>query len=220
MATGDDRPPEDLTGRARIRDAALEEFAAKGVRGATVRGIATRAGVSPALVQHHFGTKDGLRRACDEHVLGYIRREADAARHDDALSDPSYLTEILRTAPRVQRYLARSLVDGSPDAAALFDDLVTVTEHNLGDPPDALSTGYDRALVLAAMRLGVIVLHEHMSRGLGGDVFGTAEATRVGRASVDLLNPALLPAELTEQARAAFAPPTAVRRSSPSEGSS
>jgi AcrR family transcriptional regulator len=220
MATGDDRPPEDLTGRARIRDAALEEFAAKGVRGATVRGIAARAGVSPALVQHHFGTKDGLRRACDEHVLGYIRREADATRRDDALSDPSYLTEIFRTAPLVQRYLARSLVDGSPDASGLFDELVALTEQNLADPPDALGTGYDRALVLTAMRLGVIVLHEHVSRGLGGDVFGTAEATRVGRASIDLLNPALLPAELTEQARAVFAPPAATPRGSSSEGSS
>jgi AcrR family transcriptional regulator len=220
MATGHDRPPEDLTGRARIRDAALEEFAAKGVRGATVRGIAARAGVSPALVQHHFGTKDGLRRACDEHVLGYIRREADATRRDDALSDPSYLTEIFRTAPLVQRYLARSLVDGSPDASGLFDELVALTEQNLADPPDALGTGYDRALVLTAMRLGVIVLHEHVSRGLGGDVFGTAEATRVGRASIDLLNPALLPAELTEQARAVFAPPAAAPGGSSSEGSS
>jgi AcrR family transcriptional regulator len=204
MAARDEHPPEDLTGRARIRDAALEEFAAKGVRGATVRGIAARAGVSPALVQHHFGTKDGLRRACDQHVLRYVREEADAAREPDALTDPAYLTEVFRTAPRVQRYLARALVDDSPEAATLFDELVTFTEHNLADPPEASSTPYDRALVLTAMRLGVIVLHEHMTRGLGGDVFGSAAATRVGRASLDLMNPALLPAELTEQARAAF----------------
>jgi AcrR family transcriptional regulator len=215
MAPGDDdRPPEDLTGRARIRDAALEEFAAKGVRGATVRGIAARAGVSPALVQHHFGTKDGLRRACDEHVLGYIRREADATRRDGALGDPGYLGEVFRTAPRVQRYLARSLVDGSPEASALFDELVALTEHNLADPPDAVGTGYDRALVFTAMRLGVIVLHEHVSRGLGGDAFDPAEATRIGLASIDLMNPALLPAELTKQAREVLGPTTVRRKSS------
>jgi AcrR family transcriptional regulator len=201
MAAGDEHSREDLTGRARIRDAALDEFAAHGIRGATVRGIAARAGVSPALVQHHFGTKDRLRRACDEHVLGYIRREAAAALHDDALSDPGYLTETFRTAPRVQRYLARALADGSPDTATLFDELVALTGQNLAELPGATSTAYERALVLTAMRLGVIVLHEHLSRGLGSDVFGATGSTRVGRASLDLMNPALLPEQLAEQAR-------------------
>ena len=197
-------PPEDLTGRARIRDAALEEFAAHGVRGATVRAIAARAGVSPALVQHHFGTKEQLRRACDSYVLGYINREAVAAVEDDALADPAHLAELLRSAPRIQRYLARALVDGSPAAATLFDDLVALTARHLCDPPDAISTADERALVLTAMRMGLIVLHEHMSRRLGTDSLGAAAASRIGQASLDLLNPALLPAELTEVARTAF----------------
>lgn len=205
MAASDQHPPEDLTGRARIRDAALDEFADHGVRGATIRGIAARAGVSPALVQHHFGTKDRLRRACDEHVLGSIRAEATAALREDALADPAFLQEALRTAPRIQRYLARALVDDSPEAAGLFDDLVALTAQSLADPPDATSTPYERALVFTTMRLGVIVLHQHVSRGLGEDALGATAATRIGRASVDLLNPALLPAELTEQARAQLA---------------
>ncbi len=73
---------EDLTGRARIRDAAMLEFAEHGAKGATIRGIAKAAGVSPALVQHHFGTKEALRRACDEYVIETIRetkQEASAA---------------------------------------------------------------------------------------------------------------------------------------------
>jgi AcrR family transcriptional regulator len=39
---------EDLTGRARIRDAALRLFAEGGVEGTTVRSIARAAGVRPA----------------------------------------------------------------------------------------------------------------------------------------------------------------------------
>lgn len=62
----------DLTGRARIRDAALLRFASEGFR-VPVRTIAADAGVSPGLVIHHFGSKEGLRRACDEHVLVLIR---------------------------------------------------------------------------------------------------------------------------------------------------
>ena len=56
---------DDLTARARIRDSAIVYFGRHGFQSATVRAIAADAGVSPALVIHHFGSKDGLREACD-----------------------------------------------------------------------------------------------------------------------------------------------------------
>lgn len=62
----------DLTTRARIRDAAVTSFAVHGF-GVGLRAIAKDAGVSAALIVHHFGSKDGLRAVCDEHVLGAIR---------------------------------------------------------------------------------------------------------------------------------------------------
>lgn len=46
--------------RERILAAAVDEFGASGYDGATIRGIAGRAGVDPALVHHHFGTKADL----------------------------------------------------------------------------------------------------------------------------------------------------------------
>ena len=55
----------DLTARATIRNAALRLFADRGPDAVTVREIATQAGVSPALVIHHFGSKDGLRTEVD-----------------------------------------------------------------------------------------------------------------------------------------------------------
>ena len=71
-------PSDDLTARARIRDAAIRRFGADGF-GASVRAIAAEAGVSPGLVIHHFGSKDALRASCDEHVLRVIREaETDA----------------------------------------------------------------------------------------------------------------------------------------------
>jgi AcrR family transcriptional regulator len=41
-------------------------FAERGFDGATIRGIATRAGVDPALVHHYFGNKDKLFLAAIE----------------------------------------------------------------------------------------------------------------------------------------------------------
>jgi AcrR family transcriptional regulator len=46
--------------RAALLDAARVVFAAQGFQGATVRGIAARAGVDAAMVNHWFGGKQGL----------------------------------------------------------------------------------------------------------------------------------------------------------------
>ncbi|MDQ1106772.1 TetR/AcrR family transcriptional regulator [Nocardioides zeae] len=47
----------------RILDAAREEFAAHGYDKATIRAIASRAGVDPALVMQHHGSKAALFRS-------------------------------------------------------------------------------------------------------------------------------------------------------------
>jgi AcrR family transcriptional regulator len=72
-------PGPDLTARARIRDVAIARFAADGVARTSVRAIAAEAGVSPALVIHHFGSKDALRVACDQHVAALVRERKTAA---------------------------------------------------------------------------------------------------------------------------------------------
>jgi AcrR family transcriptional regulator len=46
--------------RALILAAAREQFAANGYGGATIRGIAERAGIDPAMVIRYFGSKDEL----------------------------------------------------------------------------------------------------------------------------------------------------------------
>lgn len=46
--------------RSEILDAARAEFAENGYDRATIRAIARRAGVDPALIHHYFGTKDEL----------------------------------------------------------------------------------------------------------------------------------------------------------------
>src|SRR3981081_4153171 len=164
-----DRALEDLPARARIRDVALRHFAERGVDGTTIRGIATDAGVSAGLVQHHFGSKKELRAACDAYVMNTIRREASQALHDQRLEDPTFIADAYATATPIMRYLARALVDGSPAAGALFDEMVTLTEQYLR------STGHfsresaevrAQAAVFTAMKLGATVFLDQLSRTL------------------------------------------------------
>ena len=114
---------EDLNTRARIRDAATTLFAEQGF-GVGVRAIAAAAGVSPGLVNHHFGSKDGLRQACDDHIREFIRREKMKY-----MENPSpkgllqALADVEGFAPQMA-YLLRSLQDGGPLMAELFDHMV------------------------------------------------------------------------------------------------
>ena len=60
------RRPGSSDTRQTILEAARGEFAEAGYDGATIRGIAVRAQVDPALVHHYFGAKESLFRAALE----------------------------------------------------------------------------------------------------------------------------------------------------------
>ncbi|MFC6020335.1 TetR family transcriptional regulator [Plantactinospora solaniradicis] len=60
MARRSGRRPGNPDTREAILAAAREVFAERGFDGASIRAIATSAGVDPALVHHYFGTKDQL----------------------------------------------------------------------------------------------------------------------------------------------------------------
>jgi AcrR family transcriptional regulator len=123
---------EDLTGRARIRDAAIRRFGADGF-GASVRVIAADAGVSPGLVIHHFGSKDGLRAACDEHVLRLIREaETEAFTKSGPAEWLAQLSVLDEFAPGVG-YLVQTLLAGGNLAATLLERMTRDAEVYLAD---------------------------------------------------------------------------------------
>ncbi len=58
-----DSEAEQLSRRQAILDAALIEFSAHGVAGASIRNICRRSGASVGSVYHHFGDKSGIAGA-------------------------------------------------------------------------------------------------------------------------------------------------------------
>src|SRR3954464_14580722 len=126
--------PDDagLTAPARTRDAAIRRFGADGF-GASVRAIAADAGVSPGLVNHHFGSKDGLRAACDEHVLRMIREaETEAFTQSSPGELLAQLAVLDEFAPLVG-YLVQALLAGGDLAATLLDRMTKDAEVYLAD---------------------------------------------------------------------------------------
>ncbi|KRF16624.1 TetR family transcriptional regulator [Nocardioides sp. Soil797] len=57
---GPGRRPGSPDTRAAILDSARGLFAERGLKGTTIRAVASEAGVDPALVHHYFGAKDDL----------------------------------------------------------------------------------------------------------------------------------------------------------------
>jgi AcrR family transcriptional regulator len=170
-------PAEDRTARSRIRDAAIVRFAADGVAATSLRAIAEDAGVSTPLVVHHFGSKDQLRVACDEHVAALIRERKQAAMAQGPQLDPLAAMREVQHGPPILRYLARTLGDGSPQVAALLDELVDDAEVYMeeGVRNGLLKPSDDprgRAVILTIWSLGALTLHEHLHRLLGVDLIG------------------------------------------------
>lgn len=124
------RSTDDRTTVARIRDAALEQFGEHGF-GVGLRAIAEAAGVSAGLVIHHFGSKEGLRQACDD----YVAEEVTAAKTESlTTNDPamwlSQASEIEEFAPLVA-YLVRSLQSGNELAKRWWRRMIDNAEQYL-----------------------------------------------------------------------------------------
>src|SRR6202158_5349236 len=117
------RSADDLTTTARIRDAAIEQFGEHGFS-VGLRAIAETAGVSAALVIHHFGSKEGLRKACDDYVAEEIRSEkSEAIQSDDPATWFAQMAEIESFAP-LMAYLVRSMQSGSELAKTLWRRMI------------------------------------------------------------------------------------------------
>lgn len=176
----------------RIRDAAIARFGRDGF-GAGLRAVAADAGVTAGLVMHHFGSKAGLRRACDEYVLGVIRSEKmRASTSGSAAGMIAQLAEIDRFAP-LALYALRGLQAGGELA-------VEFTEQMVRDAEDYLAAGVEsgvikpsrdpaaRARYLALQGLGSLLLWATLQPG---EILADDFAAGLKKMSDEITPPAL-----------------------------
>jgi AcrR family transcriptional regulator len=195
--------PSDLTARARIRDAAIGLFAEKGIEAATIRDIAQSAGVSSGLLRHHFGSKEGLRDACDEYALGQVTQLGIQ------FTETNLIGRITPEIMRLQRYLIRSMMDGSPTALAMFDKTLEYGEYWLEKSELDIPDPRAYLAVIAVMKMSMFVMGDLLSHALGERVDEPAGWARVISASIEIFSHPLVTPDLVEQARKALAEFTA-----------
>lgn len=123
---------DDRTAVARIRDAAIEQWGRHGFH-IGLRAVADAAGVSAALVIHHFGSKDGLRKACDAHVAEVIRdSKTESMQTHDPATWLGQMAEMESYAP-LMAYLVRSMQSGGELAKAFWQQMMDNAEQYIED---------------------------------------------------------------------------------------
>ena len=127
-------PPrdDDLTARARIRYAALDLYATHGEDSVSMRRVAAEVGVTIGLIQHHFGTKEGLRRAVDDLVIDQIAGALAGVDHTGTAAEivsarDEAVRALLRENPQIVRYINRALLEPDGRGAGLLEALVELT---------------------------------------------------------------------------------------------
>jgi TetR/AcrR family transcriptional regulator, regulator of cefoperazone and chloramphenicol sensitivity len=174
----------DLTARATIRNAALRLFADRGPDAVTVREIATQAGVSPALILHHFGSKDGLRAEVNEfaaHAFDAIFEAMPAEDLAEMLAGGAVQGSVAEAFARgfppgspLPAYLARLLLTNDAAGAALFERWFALTRRFLDvmvemgvarptEDPDI------RAAFFLVNDLALILLRSQIAVAIGAD---------------------------------------------------
>jgi TetR/AcrR family transcriptional regulator, regulator of cefoperazone and chloramphenicol sensitivity len=185
------RSVDGVTARARIRDAAIELFGRDGFERTTVRAVARAAEVSPALVVHHFGSKEGLRADCDEHLLRRIREgKTEALTGESPPSLESYLATVEDSGPLL-RYLARTLQEAGPAAGHIFTGLVEDTVDYLAasEATGVVRPTQDaraRATALVSWGLSHLLLGPLIAQSFGEEYDEPAALARVAGPALEI----------------------------------
>lgn len=145
-------PALEGNGQGRIRQenielimkAAEKVFATSGFRGATTSAIAQEAGLPKANIHYYFGTKEKLYRAVLDDIVelwlssfreigesddpaetlaDYIRGKMMLSR-DRPYASKVFANELIRGAPRINRYLSTELKDWVEEKSGILDNWI------------------------------------------------------------------------------------------------
>jgi len=144
--------------REAVLEAALDEFAVRGLEGASTEAIAAAAGISQPYVFRLFGTKKELFKAvvsrCFRQTLELFQRAAEGKRGQAALEamGDAYVNELLpdRTRLRAQMQAYAACEDDEVREVVRngYGDLVAYAERVSGLPPEAIGRFFATGMLL------------------------------------------------------------------------
>lgn len=146
--------------RSEILDAAKRVFGKVGYDRATVRGIATEAGVDPSLIYHYFGTKDQLFAASIDIPIPAAEalRSVFAGEREDLgrrLAETFFFVWEQEAARASLLGILRSAMGGEDQAAEAFRQFLTTSVLEQISPLIGGENPRLRALLMASQLVGI-----------------------------------------------------------------
>jgi AcrR family transcriptional regulator len=172
-----------------IVEAALGRFARDGFT-TPLRAIADDAGVSAALIVHHFGSKAGLRTAVDDHVLAIVHEKLHLY-DTGGYAAAAALVLPLYEQGDLPHYLRRVLAEGGDAGRRLFDAFVDTTEKAL--VPLDLDDPRMTASLLVTHTLGTVLMADSIRNAIGVELFSPVGVPRWATAAIGIYRGDLAP---------------------------
>lgn len=224
--------------RARIVAAAIRSFGDEGYDQASTRKIAASAGVNPPALQYYFDSKEGLHRACAQHIIDRVLailapaldRAAAAVQARNRAQAVDALCELLQAmvdglvaagSESWCRFIARGKADGAGPAVPMINERIGAPLRDATARLVGLATGHPasaeatrlRACTLLAQLSSLHTNRENTLAVMGWSQLGPRELALV-KAVVCAHTRAALQAELGGAARSVLR--AGARRSRPS----
>ena len=173
-----DLPDSAPDGRARLLLVAMRLFAENGFDGVTVRDIAKAAEVSVGLLNHHYGSKKGLRDAVDQHVIEQFEEVLSEDANDFALQEDfsawleNWIGKHADEWNVSVSYMRRALLEDNEWGSQLFLRFYQIARTSIDrlDAAGMIRSDVDRLwlpLLLVYLELGTMLLEPHIHRLLG-----------------------------------------------------
>ena len=193
------------TTREQLLSIAVEMFAEQGFAGTSLRSIAKRAGVSPALMIHHFEAKEALIREAISKTLGSWVADEKAAMLNDESKQLQNWQAVMAKGTTPLNFFRQVLLAGGDYAQRLFDASVSETEVLLDQMQSAgrlrnLSDKQTTALIMTISGLGSVLLMSQIEKTMGGPISSDQVASKLMNSNSEMLRDGIFkPASTTNE---------------------
>lgn len=191
------------TTRDQLLSIATEMFAENGFAGTSLRSIAKQAEVSPALLVHHFGTKDALVKEAISKTLGDWVADEKAAMLDDESHQVENWQSLAAKGATSLNFFKQALLAGGEYSQRLFNAAFLESEALLDEMQELgrlkdISDKQTIALMMTISGLGSVLFMSQIEHTLGGPISSDHVASRLVNANHEMMQDGVfLPATAT-----------------------